>query len=67
MTLTLVALIPGLYSFFVDGTYSDGTNVFPIQSGTTFEVFVGPEPSTALLMGLGLAGLSFRRRRPVAA
>ena len=58
-TLTLIANAIGVHVLTIDGTYSDGVNVLPIQSGTNFTVTVIPEPGSALLCALGLIGLSF--------
>ncbi|MDT8390064.1 MAG: PEP-CTERM sorting domain-containing protein [Lentisphaeria bacterium] len=57
----------GSYDYLADNSFdaigisqagSDGT-----VAGLTLEQFQVPEPSTAILAGLGLAGLSLRRRR----
>jgi hypothetical protein len=63
VTLTLIANIVGVHVLTIGGTFSDGTNVIPITEGTTFTVTVIPEPGTAILMGLGLAGLASAGRR----
>ena len=63
ISIQLTASAAGVHVITLDGTYSDGVNVLPIQSGTTFTVTVVPEPGTALLMGLGLAGLAAAGRR----
>lgn len=44
------------------GRYSDGTNVLPFTGGSV-QIAPIPEPGTALLMGLGLAGLAGAGRR----
>lgn len=44
------------------GRYSNGTDVLPFQGGSV-EIAPVPEPGTALLMGLGLAGLAAAGRR----
>jgi hypothetical protein len=63
ISIQLIAGAAGVHVITLDGTYSDGVNVLPVQSGTTFTVTVVPEPGTALLMGLGLAGLAAAGRR----
>jgi len=44
------------------GRYSDGTDVLPFTGGSV-QIAPIPEPGTALLMGLGLAGLAGAGRR----
>lgn len=41
----------------------DGSLNFPIEDNDSGFGAVIPEPSTALLMGLGLVGMGLRRRR----
>lgn len=62
-SLMVTALTAGTFELTVGGTYSDGSNVLGIQQGATFTLNVIPEPGTALLMGLGLAGLAAAGRR----
>ncbi len=56
---TPVPIGTALLSFNVLSIYAGGTNS---TSSTTFALTVIPEPGTALLMGLGLAGLAANRR-----
>ena len=58
--LTIAASASGVYS--LAGTYSDGVDAIAVDGGT-LTVNVIPEPGTALLMGLGLAGLAAAGRR----
>lgn len=41
----------------------DGSSNFPFEDNDSGFGAVIPEPSTALLMGLGLVGMGLRRRR----
>ena len=48
----------------VDGVFSDfGSSAQPFTLGPGVQINVIPEPTTALLVGCGLAGLALRRRR----
>lgn len=62
VSIQLAALSPGVFYLTVGGTYSDGFNTLPITQ-TAMVTVVIPEPSTAILLGLGLAGLGMARRR----
>jgi hypothetical protein len=62
VVMNLVAQNAGTLQLFLSGNYSDGTDVIGL-SGPTLTVNVVPEPGTALLMGLGLAGLAGAGRR----
>lgn len=46
---------------YIQGRYADGVNVLPIRLVGSLPT--APEPGTALLLGLGLAGLASTRRR----
>lgn len=61
--ITLVAAGVGQSVLTVGGSFSDGTNTLPITATASIGVTVIPEPGTALLMGLGLAGLATAGRR----
>ncbi|MHA7838983.1 MAG: PEP-CTERM sorting domain-containing protein, partial [bacterium] len=64
VTVTLSLANLGEHVLMIGGEWLAGAGV-PIEqiSGTTLTVTVVPEPGTALLMGLGLTGLSFAGRR----
>jgi len=51
----------------VEFTFSDAYASVVVTGGNTFTVNVVPEPSTIILLSLGLAGLGFVRRRKKAA
>jgi len=61
--LTLGTLVLKSVMVAFDG---DGTDVGDLWNNTTFNVQVIPEPSTILLLGIGMAGLAAigRRRQP---
>ena len=66
--LTFQGIAPGVYTILLDSSYQgDLVNLAGGASGeiagTQFVVTVVPEPGTALLMGLGLAGLAVAGRR----
>lgn len=66
VTITLIALAGSAgntYSLIAGGSFSDGANTLPIVDTAGISVTVIPEPGTALLMGLGLAGLATAGRR----
>lgn len=63
ITITLLANAVGVFDLVVSGEYSDGVDVIPLSGLPAFSVTVVPEPGTALLMGLGLAGLASAGRR----
>lgn len=56
-TLDITAQTVGVFTLVLGGEFSDGTDVLPLGT-SSFELTVIPEPGTALLMGLGLAGLA---------
>jgi hypothetical protein len=61
-TIVLRALVPGIHELAIGFELSIGGQT--VQGPTqTLAVHVVPEPGTALLMGLGLAGLAAVRRR----
>jgi hypothetical protein len=62
VTITINFPTPGVYNLLIGGTYGSGGNQ-PITSTASVVVNVVPEPGTALLMGLGLAGLAAAGRR----
>jgi hypothetical protein len=62
VVMNLTAQTPGLLQLFVNGSYSDGASVFPL-GGPTLTVNVVPEPGSALLIAVGLAGLSASHTR----
>lgn len=65
--LTFRGLNPGTYTMLIDSSYQgDLVNIEGGDEeilGTSIVVTVVPEPGTALLMGLGLAGLAVAGRR----
>ena len=61
-TIELTAQTVGVFDLNVKSDFSDGVNVISLPD-QTFTVTVVPEPGTALLMGLGLAGLTAAGRR----
>ena len=62
--INLVANVVGVHSITVGGSWSDGVDVFSLATSTfTLTVLPIPEPGTALLMGLGLAGLAAAGRK----
>ena len=65
VTLELVANALGTHVLVIGGTFVDAnTNLeVPIPSEAFLTINIVPEPSAALLVGLGLAGLSARRGR----
>lgn len=62
VTISLIASVVGVHVLTISGDYSDGTQVIGLP-GTTFTVTVVPEPGSALLLALGLFGLSTSRCR----
>ena len=58
----IMASTVGLHTITLSGSWSDGVNVIPLADIQVL-VNVIPEPGTALLMGLGLAGLAAAGRR----
>jgi len=62
VTISLIASVVGVHVLTISGEYSDGTQVIGLP-GTTFTVTVVPEPGSALLLALGLFGLSASRCR----
>lgn len=63
-----LSIVPITYSSYntqtqviSDGTLSNTPGASPIQQ--SFQVTVAPEPSSALLVGMGLSALGLRRRR----
>ena len=62
--INLVANVVGVHQITVGGSWSDGVGVFDLATTTfTLTVLPIPEPGTALLMGLGLAGLAAAGRK----
>ena len=57
----LVTLEFGVFPEFGMAAVGDGGQQLAF-AGTTLDLYVVPEPGTALLFGLGLAGLAARRR-----
>jgi len=63
-TIQLIATVVGVHEITVGGAWSDGVNVFPLATSTfTLTVLPIPEPGTALLLALGLMGLSAKNRK----
>lgn len=58
VTIRLAGLTAGEYLLTIGGWFSDGANTLPIDGTATVSVTVIPEPGTALLVGLGMAGLA---------
>jgi hypothetical protein len=68
ITITLMAdltLVGGVFDLIANAEFSDGTDTIPLPglAGFSVNVIPIPEPGTALLMGLGLAGLAGAGRR----
>lgn len=63
VTIRLAGLSAGQYVLTIGGSFSDGAATLPIDGIATVNVTVIPEPGTALLMGLGMAGLAAAGRR----
>jgi hypothetical protein len=68
ITITLMAdltLVGGAFDLIANAEFSDGTDTIPLPglAGFSVNVIPIPEPGTALLMGLGLAGLAGAGRR----
>lgn len=63
VTLNLMMTELGIHVFTISGEYADGVDVLPIEIPVVFIAQIIPEPTTTLLLGLGLAGLATAGRR----